>query len=77
MSSFTPMKLLEKELKDNERALEKSISMYNKGVIDCETHLLHKENLIKLITLYKEAINLLKHAEQFKKLVDEKKNRNM
>jgi hypothetical protein len=60
MTSLNPIALLERELVENEKALQKSIDLYQKGKIDAETHLTHKINLRKLIDNYTYAIYLLK-----------------
>jgi hypothetical protein len=59
MTSLNPIPLLERELEENEKALQKSIKLYNEGLIDAETHLTHKINLRKLIDNYKYAIYIL------------------
>jgi len=60
MSVLTPIQLLEKELKEYEKSLDKSIKMYEKGDIDMITHLVHKKNLKHLIEQFTYAIYKLK-----------------
>ncbi len=64
MPSKTPIQLLEDELKEFENSLKKSISCYQKGELDYYTHFTHKTNLHRNISLYKEAIYLLKIAKE-------------
>jgi hypothetical protein len=64
MPSPNPLQLLEATLNEHEVSLQKSINLYKQGLIDAETHLIHRENLTKLITNYTEAIKILKRAEQ-------------
>lgn len=60
MTAPDPIHLLEKELSTHEVSLQKSINLYQQGHIDAATHVLHKENLTRLIADYKHAIYLLK-----------------
>jgi hypothetical protein len=56
---MTPIQILTKELNSYEKALNKSrLSVYNQK-IDYATHKMHKDNLIPLITQYKQAIKKL------------------
>jgi hypothetical protein len=57
--ALNPIDLLRKELISFESALKHSCESYHKGEIDAETHLIHKENLTKLIHQYKQAILIL------------------
>jgi hypothetical protein len=57
--ALNPIDLLRKELISFESALNHSQESYNKGDIDAATHLMHKENLTKLIHQYKQAILIL------------------
>jgi len=54
-----PLELVAKEKNEHERALEKSVEMYENGVIDKETHETHKRNLTKIIAEYTVALNKL------------------
>jgi hypothetical protein len=56
----SPIQILEKELYEYEKALDKSIKLYEKGDIDLETHLVHKKNLKHLIEQFTYAIYKLK-----------------
>lgn len=58
---MTPLKLLENQLFEYEKALQKSFESYQKGQLDKATHELHKSNLNPKIFQYKQAIELLKH----------------
>jgi hypothetical protein len=64
MSSPNPLQLLEATLNEHEVSLQKSINLYKQGLIDAGIHLIHRENLTKLITNYTDAIKILKRAEQ-------------
>jgi hypothetical protein len=63
MSTPDPIKLLEKKLEEHEVALHKSKGLYDLELIDAAVHLMHKENLSRLIADYKQAIYLLKLHE--------------
>jgi len=63
-----PLDLLKKELKENQRALNKSISLYQNNQIDAETHTRHRENLSKLIGAYSQAITLLEFNNKWNEL---------
>lgn len=54
-----PIELLNKELKDLERSLEKSENSYKNGSITFYTNRIHKMNLEPLIKEYKRDINKL------------------
>jgi hypothetical protein len=64
MSSLNPIELLEKELDENRKALNKSFKLFEKGEIDSSTHLKHKERLGKLISAYEYSLYLLKRNIQ-------------
>ena len=55
-----PIELLEKELNDLKRSLEKSNELYNNGSIDTDLHETHLANLHPKIFEYEEAILKLK-----------------
>ena len=55
-----PIDLLKKTLFDYEKALHKSKELFNKKLIDLETHKTHKKNLNLKIFEYKQAIQILK-----------------
>lgn len=64
MPSPYPLELLKKELAENEVALTKSTKLFNQGLIDEETHLMHKENLVPKIQEYKYCIHILEKCKR-------------
>lgn len=56
---MTPIELLKNQLREYEKALQKSFDSNRLGLTDNETHLIHKNNLEPKIFEYKQAINLL------------------
>lgn len=52
----TPIELLQKELTELKRNLQKSKEMFADDVIDLNTHMLHTKNLEPKIKEYKNAI---------------------
>jgi hypothetical protein len=59
MPSPYPINLLKNELHENEVALIKSTKLYEKNLIDYNTHIMHKTNLSSKIEEYKYAIFIL------------------
>ena len=59
-----PLDLLKNELYLNERSLQKSIQMFADGVIDEKLHMIHKNNLNRLIQQYKRAIYLIENDNE-------------
>ena len=57
---MNPIELLEKQLSEYERSLEKSYELYGKREIGQHTHLVHLNNLQPKIEEYKSAIKKLK-----------------
>ena len=56
---MTPVELLQKELKELERSLEKSTESYRCGNISYGQHFVHRKNLEPKIKQYKQAIEKL------------------
>lgn len=54
-----PIELLQKQLDEYKRALEKSLIAYNEGKISKEDHEKHKTNLTPKIRIYLNAIAAL------------------
>ena len=57
---MNPIELLEKELSEYERSLNKSYELYENREIGQHTHLTHLKNLLPKIEEYKSAIEKLK-----------------
>jgi hypothetical protein len=64
MASPDPIQLLEEELDEHKRALDKSIKLYESGDLEAEVHVIHKERLKKLIDNYTYAIYILKEKKR-------------
>lgn len=64
---MTPIELLQKELDENKRALEKSNEMFENHIIDTALHETHYRNLIRVIREYESAIRLLTQVKNNKK----------
>ena len=64
MPSPDPIELLEQKLEEHQVALQKSINLYNQGLLDAATHVEHKINLKSLIDRYTYAIYILKEKKR-------------
>lgn len=63
MKYYIVISVLEKELREYERGLDKSFELFDQKKIDIVVHSTHKNNLIPKIEEFKTAIEILKNSE--------------
>ena len=63
MKYYIVISVLEKELREYERGLDKSFELFDQKKIDIVVHTTHKNNLIPKIEEFKTAIEILKNSE--------------